>query len=592
LTAPDTPRYAGGPLEPSSATRRPGPPSPPPPAGALLGSRYRLTGFIGKSPFGEVLRAEPAEGGEPVAVLRVRPELVATPGAAERLEAEVARACTLEHPNILKPLNFFRDADQVYVVSQLPPGQSLRAIATARRGRFTLRDANGIVSQLANALHHAARMTHHGAITPSNVFIEPSGMAHLAEMGVARALPAQAAEVDPADRPALAPELPASTGRSDLYSLGAILFELVTGRPHAPGALPRQVKPELPAELDALVARLVEPAPDDRFADPETVRSMLAEITAAVEADHAARREKQAQRASNSHKAIPPAKQRRQKVKIDHHEHRWLVHKGKLDYGPFTLAELKEKIERDEVVPGDLIIDQELGTRAEAEAHPLLHDLVLAAAQRRDDARRVHVETTVVEHEKRRGVALYAFIALGAGALATGAVLLFVYLRAGQAGGPRKEAAQVEMAAASGLKVGSARSTDDGEAQRRARGGARPARPAAANAAGGDTFDEALSFDMAGEEVGDERLSDDQINAVLTRNVGALGRCLRAEAGRGGARQADIDFIVLGSGKVSQVRVNGETSSALAACVRASMQGLQFPTFNGPRTKASFPMSL
>jgi hypothetical protein len=79
---------------------------------------------------------------------------------------------------------------------------------------------------------------------------------------------------------------------------------------------------------------------------------------------------------------------------------------------------------------------------------------------------------------------------------------------------------------------------------------------------------------------------------VLTRHAGALARCLQAEVGRGGGKSADIDFIVLGSGKVSQVRVNGQTGSALASCVRGAMQAMTFPSFNGPRTKASFPMSL
>lgn len=568
----------------------------PPPTGTLLGSRYKLIGLFGRSAFGEVLRAEPVDASPatPVAILRVRPELLTRPDALERLAAEVARACTLEHPNILKPLNFFTDGDQAYVVSQLPPGQSLRMIAAMRKGRFTLRDANGILSQLTNALTYAAGITHHGAITPSNIFIEQSGMVHLADVGIARALPAQAGDVEAADRPCLAPELPSSSTRSDLYSLGAILFELVTGRPHAAGLLPRNVKPDLPPELDALVSCLVEPAPEDRFADADTVRSTLASITAAVEADHAARREKQAQRASSSHKAVPPAKptkQHRQKVKVDHHEHRWLVHKNGLDYGPYTLAELKEKIEIHEVVPGDLIIDQELGTRAEAEAHPLLHDLVHQAAERRDDERRVHVETSVVEHEKRRGFALYGFIALGATVLVGGAILIFNYVRAGAVAGPGKEQAQVAMADVGGLKLGTARTGGDDRPRRPRSSSSRPSRPAAPGdkSAG---YDDSMSFDMAGEASGDERLSDDQINGVLSRGAGSLGRCLQAESGRGGSRQADIDFIVLGSGKVSQVRVNGETGTPLASCIRSSLQSMQFPSFNGARTRASFPISL
>jgi hypothetical protein len=162
-------------------------------------------------------------------------------------------------------------------------------------------------------------------------------------------------------------------------------------------------------------------------------------------------------------------------------------------------------------------------------------------------------------------------------------------------GAPRKGAAQVALAEVGGLKIGSARGLDDREAQRKSRGSASRARSAPGAAAAGpaaDGFDQELSFDGVADEVGDERLSDDQINGVLTRHTAKLARCLQAEAARGGSRQADIDFIVLGTGRVSQVRVNGESGTSLAGCVRGAMSSMQFPTFDGPRTKASFPMSL
>jgi len=171
-------------------------------------------------------------------------------------------------------------------------------------------------------------------------------------------------------------------------------------------------------------------------------------------------------------------------------------------------------------------------------------------------------------------------------------------LGAGSSASTHVKDTAIEVASVDGIKFGTARHTDDREAQRKHRAARTtstspgPGNPRPSGPSKGDAWDDSTSFDMGGENVGDERLDDSQINSVLGRGAAPLAGCLRAEAERGGARKADIDFIVLGSGKVSQTRVNGETGSALASCVRSAMAGLAFPSFNGPRTKASFSMSL
>ncbi len=554
----------------------------------MVAGRYRVSSHIGRSAYGAIYKAHDTLLGADVAIRRVRPDLIPDINTRENLAAEVARACSLEHPNIVKPIDFVVDDEGVAVVSQLVEGKTLRVLTALRGGRFTVRDVAGIVGQLCAALSYAAGMTHHGGINASNIIVGDNGHVRLAEFGLARALPPRAHLLDPPDRASLAPELPRSDSRTDLYALGTILFELLTGKPHVPGLLPRNVKPALPVDIDAVASCLLSPIPEERFADAETLRQALARVVENTPPPAPKSSAAPPQQAAPSE----PAKKKKKKVHVDHHEARWLVHKGKLDYGPYTLAELKDKIEKDEVVPGDIVIDQELGTRAEAEAHPLLHDIVLSAAQRRDDARRAHVEATVVRHDKHRGLALYGFIGVGALVIVGGGLLGFRYLRAGGAAERHKAAADVAAADLGGLKLGSARRVDDRDAQRRHRTTGTRRAAAGTAAAPADGFDEALAFDMADPAVGDERLDDSQINGVLVRHSASLGRCLQAEASRGGARSADIDFIVLGTGKVSQVRVNGQTGTALASCVRAAMAGMSFPTFNGPRTKASFPMSL
>jgi hypothetical protein len=120
-------------------------------------------------------------------------------------------------------------------------------------------------------------------------------------------------------------------------------------------------------------------------------------------------------------------------------------------------------------------------------------------------------------------------------------------------------------------------------ARRRGRGGG--------SGGGGQAlgYDDSQSFDLAGGGgSGTERLSNAQLNQTLARYGGQLGGCL----GRTGSTRADIEFIVQGNGKVSGVRVNGETNSPLASCISGVMRSMQFPTFDGARTRGSFNISL
>ena len=91
---------------------------------------------------------------------------------------------------------------------------------------------------------------------------------------------------------------------------------------------------------------------------------------------------------------------------------------------------------------------------------------------------------------------------------------------------------------------------------------------------------------MAGGDVGSERLSNSQVNPVIQRSGGKLGGCLQKTK----TSSAFIEFMVKGTGKVYQVRVNGSTTSPVAKCLRGVMLSMQFPTFDGLRSKHNFDL--
>jgi hypothetical protein len=271
---------------------------------------------------------------------------------------------------------------------------------------------------------------------------------------------------------------------------------------------------------------------------------------------------------------------------MDEAEERWLIQKNKMDFGPFSFAEVKKQIAADQIEPGHVIMDNENGQRCRVEDHPLLHDLVMAAAQRRDDMRRAHAEATVVKSDKRKGLTLYAVIAVGAIALVGGG---YFVVQAVRGGGAKKERGELASLSAAEVPPPTIKLLEQPKRPPRdpnRKPGPRVPRPAGSPGGGG--FDDALDLGNAEDGEESETLSNSEINPVIQANGRQLARCLMGS----GSRSASIEFIVLGSGKVSAVRVNGSESSGLARCIGGAMRGWKFPSFNGPRTRASFDMSI
>ncbi|ACY16181.1 hypothetical protein [Haliangium ochraceum] len=255
---------------------------------------------------------------------------------------------------------------------------------------------------------------------------------------------------------------------------------------------------------------------------------------------------------------------------------RWLVTKGTLDYGPFSLAELVDQIRSDQVEPGNMIIDNETGDRFFAEEHPTFGAMVEEARQLRDDNRRAHAEVDHAKRSKRRGFMLFGFIAAGVAAVA----LVAYALVSGAEQGEEEARGGISAVGAGTLEAKISFPTQS-EAPKK-RGGKR------GGGGGGGAGSDTLALDMGGSG-GSERLDNSVINGVVQKYSGRLGQCLV----QNGGGYVKIEFIVDGpTGKVSWVKVNGQQSGGMYSCLNRAMRGMKFPTVDGARTRAEFDMQI
>lgn len=577
-----------------------GPPKQPIlPPGTVVAGRYTLGQPVSQGAFGVSYEVSDAKSGLTLWARHVNPDLLAKAGV-DRLKAELVAAAKVKHKNLVPVLDLTTEGDAVFVISEPARGETFRAFLDRHRTQgaagLSLKSAVNLIAHLCNVL---AASPPHGAITPSSVIIAPSGRVRLVDLGYARALRGFGAGLTDGERAYVAPEVLSGGDfgpAADLYSLGCMLFEALSGR--LPG-LKKLVElvPGAPAELDAPLERLLSRNPADRSTDVTKLKGFLwgvvdnrgASASQSIKASDVravaavAAAPSQVRHSAARVAASGGAAERSEAPSVDESEEKWLVSKGKLDFGPYSFTQVRELIDKDDIQLGHVLIDNHSGMKMNVEDHPLLHDLVMRAAQRREDARRADVEAHVVKQDKRRGTAFFAL--LGAAILGVGIAAFFIVKAVGGGKKEKKniEIAELERSELKSFKTGGARQITGGKKRAPRSGSSGSANPAS---------DDALAFDMDDDSVGDERLDDNQINQVINANGASLARCVLDEAKRSGTRSADIEFSVAGSGKVTFVRVNGETKSPLASCVYKKMSSWRFPTFNGKRTRASFPISL
>ncbi len=250
-----------------------------------LAARYEIQDTLGDGGMGMVYRVRDRETSEILALKLLRPEIARDPAMMERFKNEIRLAHRITHKNVCRIYDFNRVGDLAYFTMEFVDGESLRDYLR-RAGKLTPERTIDLARQIAAGLIEAhAQGVVHRDLKPENVMLRRDGLVKLLDFGIARALGSDTATARTimGTPEYMAPEQ--SQGkpvdqRVDIYALGLILYESLTGRRAFSGATavevalkqlkekplpPRKFLPSTPPHLEAVVLRCLEKEPVRRF---------------------------------------------------------------------------------------------------------------------------------------------------------------------------------------------------------------------------------------------------------------------------------------------------------------------------------------
>jgi beta-lactam-binding protein with PASTA domain/predicted Ser/Thr protein kinase len=263
----------------------------------VFNARYELHRRIARGGMADVFLARDSLLDRPVAVKVLFPEFATDPTFVQRFRREAQAAANLSHPNIVSVYDWGEEGGTYFIVMEYVEGRSL-AQTIKDEGRLHADRAADITTDVAAALGFAHRNgVVHRDVKPGNVLISPSGQVKVADFGIARAVSNQEnltqAGTVMGTATYFSPEQARGESvdpRSDVYSLGVVLYEMLTGRPpftgDSPVAVaykhvqetpppPRSRNPDIPPALEAVVLKAMAKDTADRYASAEDLRADL-----------------------------------------------------------------------------------------------------------------------------------------------------------------------------------------------------------------------------------------------------------------------------------------------------------------------------
>ena len=268
----------------------------------VLGERYEIGGVLGRGGMAEVHRGRDLRLGREVAVKVLRHDLARDPSFQVRFRREAQASASLNHPAIVAVYDTGEDRTSTgatpYIVMEYVEGETLRDVLR-REGHLSPERAMSLSADICGALDFSHRNgIVHRDVKPGNVMITPQGSVKVMDFGIARAVSDSAATMTSTaavigTAQYLSPEQARGESvdaRSDVYSLGCMLYELVTGAPPFTGdspvavayqhvredpKLPSSINPQIPPELDAILLKAMSKNPANRYQSAAEMRNDL-----------------------------------------------------------------------------------------------------------------------------------------------------------------------------------------------------------------------------------------------------------------------------------------------------------------------------
>jgi beta-lactam-binding protein with PASTA domain/tRNA A-37 threonylcarbamoyl transferase component Bud32 len=266
----------------------------------VFGRRYRITEKIGSGGMADVYKAVDETLGRTVAVKVLHQRYAEDADFVQRFRHEASAAANLSHPAIVNIYDYGVEGGVYYIVMELVRGTDLKRVVQ-QEGPLDSHDVAEYGAQVCSALSaaHGYGIIHRD-IKPQNIVLMPEGTVKVMDFGIARAVDSDATQTGSVLGTAQYVSPEQAQGRklgpeSDLYSLGVVLYELSTGRLPFDGDTPvsvalkhvndqpvppRQINPQIPPALEAVILKAMEKDPHDRYHSAEEMREDLLRVVA------------------------------------------------------------------------------------------------------------------------------------------------------------------------------------------------------------------------------------------------------------------------------------------------------------------------
>jgi serine/threonine protein kinase/Tfp pilus assembly protein PilF len=282
--------------------------------GSIFAGRYEIIEELGKGGMGRVYRVEDTKIREEIALKLVKPEIAADKKTIERFRSELKTARKIRHKNVCGMYDLGEEKEIHFITMEYVPGEDLGSFMK-RSKLLSILTAVSLAKQVCEGLAEAHRLgVVHRDLKPQNIMIDRQGNAHIMDFGIARTIGAPEMTEDGAiigTPHYMSPEQidgKEADQRSDLYSLGVIIYEMVTGRtPFEGGSAmsvalkhkietptdPRELNGQVPENLSQVIFKCMEKDRDKRYQKAEEVFLGLADIEREItgEAEITAERE-------------------------------------------------------------------------------------------------------------------------------------------------------------------------------------------------------------------------------------------------------------------------------------------------------------